>query len=87
MTQIINKDYPQETTSTKLIIKTANNIDQAQFELKKITDRTSGTVQDKAIKVVDDILKNVSERGDEALKAYTSRFDGFLSEQFQVPSS
>ncbi|AIQ98034.1 histidinol dehydrogenase [Prochlorococcus sp. MIT 0801] len=86
MTQIINKDEIQETPSKRLTIKTANNIDQAQLELKIITDRTSGKVQDKAIKVVDDILKNISERGDEALKEYTSRFDGFLAEKFQVPS-
>jgi len=86
MTQIINKNEVQETSSKKLTIKTANNIDQAQIELKKITDRTSGNVQDKAIKVVEDILNNISKRGDEALKEYTSRFDGFLAEKFQVPS-
>ncbi len=87
MTQIINKDEVQETPSKKSIIKTANNFDQAQSELKKITDRTSGTVQDKAIKVVDGILENVSKRGDEALREYTSRFDGFVTENFQVPSN
>ena len=87
MTQTVNKDKVQETPSKRLTIKTANNIDQAQIELKIITDRTSGNIQDKAIKVVDDILKNVSERGDEALKEYTSRFDGFLAEKFQVPSN
>ena len=87
MKQLINKDKFQENPSKRLTIKTANNIDQAQLELKIITDRTSGNVQDKAIKVVDDILKNVSERGDEALKEYTSRFDGFLAENFQVPSN
>ena len=86
MTQIINKDEVQETPSKKLTIKTAHNIDQAQIELKKITNRTSGTVQDKAIKVVEDILENVSKRGDDALKEYTSRLDGFLAENFQVPS-
>jgi len=86
MTQIFNKDVAQEHPSKKLNIKTVNNLDQAQIELKKITNRTSGSVQDKAIKVVDDILKNVSERGDEALKEYTYRFDGFLAEKFQVPS-
>ncbi len=86
MTQIINKGEVQETPSKKLTIKTANNIVQAQLELKAITDRTSGTIQGKAIKVVEDILKSVSERGDEALKEYTSRFDGFLSDNFQVPS-
>ena len=86
MTQIINKGEVQETPSKKLTIKTAINVDQAQLELKAITDRTSETIQDKAIEVVDDILKSVSERGDEALKEYTSRFDGFLAEKFQVPS-
>ncbi len=86
MTQIINKKEVQENPSKNLSIKTANNIDQAIFELKKITDRTSATVQDKAIKVVDDILENIKKRGDEALKEYTSRFDGFLSDKFQVPS-
>ena len=86
MTQIINKGEVQETPSKKLTIKTAKNIDQAHLELKAITDRTSGNIQGKAIKVVDDILKSVSERGDEALKEYTSRFDGFLAEKFQVPS-
>ena len=87
MTQIINKGEVQDAPSKRLTIKTTNNIDQAQLELKIITDRTSGNVQDKAIKVVDDILKNVRERGDEALKEYTSRFDGFLAENFQVPSN
>ena len=86
MTQTINKDEVQETPSKKLTIKTANDIDQALLELKIITNRTFGTVQDKAIRVVEDILENVSERGDEALKEYTSRFDGFLAEKFLVPS-
>ena len=86
MTQIINKGEVQETPSKKLTIKTAINIDQAQLELKAITDRTSGTIQVKAIEVAEEILKSVNERGDEALKEYTSRFDGFLTENFQVPS-
>ena len=86
MTQIINKNDFKETPSKKLTIKTVKNIEQAHMELQKITNRTSGTTQDKAIKVVDDILRNVSERGDEALKEYTSRFDGFSAEHFQVPS-
>ena len=55
-----------------MTITTAHNIDQAQIELKAITERTSGTTQDKAIAVVDDILKNVRERGDEALTEYLS---------------
>ena len=86
MTQIINRNEVQETLSKKSIIKTTNNIAQAQIDLKTITNRTSGTIQDKAIKIVDDILMDISNKGDEALKEYTSRFDGFSAENFQVPS-
>ncbi len=35
MTQIINKDEVQKTSSKKSIIKIANNFAQAQLELKK----------------------------------------------------
>ncbi len=86
MTQTINKDEVEKTFSNKPIIKITKNIEEAKSELKRITARTSGTVQDEAIKVVKDILHNVSERGDQALKEYTSRFDGFLAESLQVPS-
>ncbi len=86
MTQIINKEEVQKTPSKKLTIKTAINIDEALLELKAITERTSGSAQEKAIQVVDDILENVSKRGDEALKEYTSSFDGFFAEKFQVSS-
>ena len=87
MTQIINKNEGQKTSSKQSIIKIVKNIDQAQLELKKITDRTSGSVQNKAISVVEDILENVNERGDEALKDYAYRFDGFLTDDFQVSSN
>jgi len=86
MTQIINKDQVKKTFSENSIIKVAFEIDHAKSELNRITERTSGAVQDEAIKVVNDILKNVKERGDNALREYTSRFDGFIAEQLQVPS-
>ncbi len=86
MTHIINKNEVQETHKKKSTIKIVSSIDQAELELKRITDRTSGSAQDKAIEIVDDILKSVCKRGDEALKEYTHRFDGFLSENLQVPS-
>ena len=86
MTQTINKDKVQKTPSKKLNIKIANTVEQAKLMLNIITNRTSGSVQDKAIMVVDDILKNVYERGDDALKEFTSRFDGFSTDDFQVPS-
>ena len=86
MTQIINKDQVKKTFSKNSIIKVAFEIDHAKSELNRITERTSGAAQDEAIKVVNDILKNVKDRGDKALREYTSRFDGFIAEQLQVPS-
>ena len=84
MTQTINKNEVEKDFPNKPIIKLTASIEEAQSELKRITERTSGTVQDEAIKVVKDILKNVRERGDEALKEYTFRFDGFVAESLQV---
>ena len=86
MKQTINKDEVEKTSPNKPIIKITESIEEANSELKRITERTSGAFQDEAIKVVKEILNKVSERGDEALKEYTSRFDGFLAESLQVPS-
>ena len=86
MKQTINKDEVEKTSPNKPIIKITESIEEANSELKRITEMTSGDAQDKAIEVVNHILKNVKERGDEALKEYTSRFDGFLTESFQVSS-
>ena len=86
MTQTINKNEAEKTSRGKPIIKTTYNIDEAKSELRRITERTSGSVQDEAIKVVKGILRNVSLKGDQALKEYTSRFDGFLADSLEVPS-
>ena len=86
MTQTINKDEVEKTSPDKPIIKITDSIEEANSELKRITERTSGTVQDEAVKVVKDILENVQKNGDKALKEYTYRFDGFLADSFQVSS-
>ncbi len=86
MTQTINTDEVKKTFPNKSIIKIISNVEEAKCELKRITERTSGTIQDEAIKVVKDILANVQDRGDQALKEYTSHFDGFLAEPLQVSS-
>ena len=86
MSQTINKNEVEKTFANEPIIKVVENIDQARSELKRITERTSGKLQNEAIKIVKDILKNVYERGDQALREYTSRFDGFLANSLQVPS-
>ncbi len=86
MEQIINKDGVKKTFSKEGIIKITEDIERAKSELQRITDRTSGFLQDQAIKVVQEILENVQLRGDDALKEYTSQFDGFLPEPLQVSS-
>ena len=86
MTQIINNNEVEKTFQKKPFIKIACNIDQANYELKRITERTSGTIQDEAIKIVKEILNKVKEKGDQALREYTERFDGFLPETLQVSS-
>ena len=86
MTQTINKDEVEKTFPDNLTIKLTETISDAELELQRITDRTSGAIQAEAIKVVTDILNNVRERGDKALKEYTYRFDGFLAESFEVSS-
>jgi len=86
MSQTINKNEVEKTFANEPIIKVVENIYQARSELKRITERTSGKLQNEAIKIVKDILKNVYERGDQALREYTSRFDGFLANSLQVPS-
>ena len=86
MSQTINKNEVEKTFANEPIIKVVENIYQARSELKRITERTSGKLQNEALKIVKDILKNVYERGDQALREYTSRFDGFLANSLQVPS-
>ena len=86
MRQIINKQEIQNSVSKEFIIKCTNKIEQANFELKRITERTSGAIQDKAYEVVREILHNVSKRGDEALLEYTQTFDGFLAKPLQISS-
>ena len=87
MTQTINKDEVEKASPNQPIIKITASIEEANSELKRITARTSGNAQDEALTVVKDILNNISENGDKALREYTSRFDGFLAESFQIPSS
>ncbi len=84
MTQTINTNEVKKTSPNKPTIKVTVSIKEAKSELKRITERTSGSFQDEAIKIVKEILNNVRTKGDDALKEYTSRFDGFLAESLQV---
>lgn len=59
-----------------------NGTDEQEF-LKKVRARSSQVNED-VTHAVADILKQVRERGDEAVKEYTLRFDGRLPETLEV---
>jgi histidinol dehydrogenase len=61
----------------------ANGIDEYEF-LKKLESRNSETDK-KVTKVVTEIIEDVKENGDNAVMAYTEKFDGKLPLYYEVP--
>jgi len=61
----------------------ANGIDEREFlnDLKK----RSGETNKKVTETVSEIIENVKENGDEAVKNYTLKFDGNLPQYYEVP--
>lgn len=61
----------------------ANGTDEVAFlsDLKK----RSGETNKKVTEVVSEIIENVKEKGDEAVKGYTLKFDGNLPQYYEVP--
>lgn len=61
----------------------ANGTDEVNFlkELKKRNGETSKKVE----QTVSEIIENVKENGDKAVKDYTLKFDGSLPEYYEVP--
>ena len=61
----------------------ANGTDEAAFlaDLKK----RSGETNKKVTEVVSEIIENVKENGDDAVKNYTLKFDGNLPQYYEVP--
>ncbi|WP_320677722.1 histidinol dehydrogenase [Prochlorococcus sp. MIT 1300] len=57
----------------------------AKDQLKRLSRRTTGEPQRKAIQAVEEILENVRVNGDKAVKTYTQRFDGFLPDPISIP--
>ena len=53
-------------------------------ELKRIADRINLDTNDEINKIVKKILEDVKDKGDEALKQYTLKFDGFYPEPLSV---
>ena len=61
----------------------ANGKDEAEF-LKEV-ERRSGETDKKVTEIVSEIIENVKENGDKAVKEYTEKFDGKLPEYSEVP--
>ena len=61
----------------------ANGKDEVEF-LKEV-ERRSGETDKKVTEIVSEIIENVKENGDRAVKEYTEKFDGKLPEYYEVP--
>ncbi len=56
-----------------------------EYEFLKELERRSGETDRKVTQIVTEIIETVREGGDEAVKAYTKKFDGNLPEYYEVP--
>ena len=65
-------------------MKIINNKKKALQELKRISDRTTSENNQKINAIVEEILKEVKNDGDLAVKKYTKKFDGFNPEPMEV---
>ena len=65
-------------------MKIINKKKEAIEELKRISTRTNSENNNKINKIVEEILKEVKNDGDIAVKKYTRKFDGFDPDPMQV---
>tara|TARA_Y100001968_G_scaffold255120_1_gene241172 strand:+ start:2618 stop:3976 length:1359 start_codon:yes stop_codon:yes gene_type:complete len=84
MLQAVTQNSNTNKKSLDLHMKCVQNQQEAKAELARITNRTTGNSQAKAIETVKDILKEVEINGDEAIIKYTERFDGFIPDPIQI---
>ena len=68
-------------------MKIINNKTSAIQELERISTRTTSENNHKINSIVEEILLEVKNHGDLALKKYTKKFDGFNPEPMQVSTS
>lgn len=61
----------------------ANGKDEVEF-LKEV-ERRNGETDKKVTEIVSEIIENVKNGGDKAVKEYTEKFDGKLPEYYEVP--
>lgn len=58
---------------------------KAEKEFLREVEKRNGETDKKISEIVSEIIDNVKERGDEAVKDYTLKFDGKLPEYYEVP--
>ncbi|MBR2087072.1 MAG: histidinol dehydrogenase, partial [Oscillospiraceae bacterium] len=58
---------------------------KAEYEFLKELSKRSGETDRKVTQIVTEIIDTVREGGDEAVKAYTKKFDGNLPQYYEVP--
>ena len=68
-------------------MKIINNKQNAIQELNRISARTTSENNKKINSIVEEILKEVKNHGDEAVKNYTKKFDGFTPDPMQVSTN
>ena len=57
----------------------------AEVEFLREVEKRNGETDKKISEIVSDIIDNVKQKGDEAVKDYTLKFDGKLPEYYEVP--
>ena len=65
-------------------MKIINNKKDAIAELKRISTRTNSEKNNRINEIVEEILQEVKNCGDIAVKKYTKKFDGFNPDPMQV---
>ena len=68
-------------------MKIINNKQKAIQELNRIAARTTSENNKKINSIVEEILQEVKNNGDQAVKNYTKKFDGFNPEPMQVSTN
>lgn len=58
---------------------------KSEIEFLKEVEKRNGETDKKVTEIVSEIIENVKENGDKAVKEYTEKFDGKLPEYYEVP--
>ena len=76
----------EQLSETNEILKCIRNSQEAIAELDKISNRTNEEGQQQAVTSVQEILRQVKQKGDNALIEYTKQFDGYNPNPLAISS-